>query len=321
MHAVAPPLHLKVGRLDSSAPRATKLAKRAAASAAETARQLHFTESEAAARLAVAKRRRRCGHFPEEELPRMQIQTPRLAVIPEADGREEGVALAIERYVAATSLVLIRVLGDCCRSFAEPRSGPPASSRSLGYLVETLRGVATGAVLGQVLGILLRSFDGEVGERLSRSLRDAISHLAFPRAVQSGTSIRPVLLVLDQVPRPLVDELWVQLHGRLAAARAVHRDLLTQMAAAIPAERTCELSSILGRLQRHTLLASVWSRHLELAWRFYSLAARGGTSAEPALPPELVAGTAAETWRAWLRRVRGEKERDAPKREAIAVVV
>jgi hypothetical protein len=262
----------------------------------------------------------------------MPSRTPLLSPTSDPEGREEGVAREIERevdreiareiareiereidrYVASTSLVLTRVLGERCRAFAEPRSSPAPSAGCVGYLVETLLGVATGAVLGQVLGGLRRTLDGEVIDRVSRALREALRHLSFPPSTPSRAAIRPVLLVLEPVPRPLVDELWVRLHGRLAGARAAHRELLTRMAAAIPADRLSALAALLGGLQRDTLLACVWSRHLELAWRFHALAAGGGTTDEPALPPELSAGTAAETWRAWLRRVRGEAEPPRP---------
>ncbi len=219
--------------------------------------------------------------------------------------------LALDRYVISTSSVLIRVLGERCRAFTEPRTSSPHAARRLGFLVETLLGVAAGAVLGQVLGVARGALGREVSDRLARRLPEAMRQLGQPvDAAPSGAllPVRPVLLMLDPVPRPLVETLWLQLHGRLSGARTHHRHLLQQMAAALPLERATSLAAVLGPLHRTTTLAEVWSRHLELAWRFFALAAREDRAVEPELPPELAAGAAADAWRAWLRRARGSQD-------------
>jgi hypothetical protein len=91
-----------------------------------------------------------------------------------------------------------------------------------------------------------------------------------------------------------------------------HHAVLTRLATAIPAERTLAFASTLAQLDDDPMLSSLWAEHLQLAWRHYAVAASNLRDAEPAIPPDLVGSASCQTWRAWLRRVRGERAAPPP---------
>lgn len=233
----------------------------------------------------------------------------------------DRLALAIDRHVTATSTTLARVLATAVASFDEPGPRDPARAlHHLSYLIETLLGVAAGGVIGRVVSAVLRGLGPDAGFAFEIPLRDALRRVGPGNRRRVITLTPAAAFLQDAAARPLVDELGARLYPRLAHAGRDHRAILTQLAAAIPAARAEGFASTLAALDDDPMLASLWSEHLQVAWRHYAVA--GVADSEPELPPELAGVPACETWRAWLRRVRGEAPPPEPRNgEYITAIV
>jgi len=230
---------------------------------------------------------------------------------------------AISRHVTVTTAILTRVLAATVDTFDEPRTpNPEIAMHRLGYLVETLLGAAAGAVIGRVASAMLRGFGREVVPTLEQRLRAALLRIGpgrRNRATGAVTAVRAEVLGEalaafgdSSTARPLADELGVRVHRRLAHASRDHRDVLTHIATAVPAERTAAFTSAVASLDDDPMLAHLWSEHLVIAWRCYTAAISSTRDAAPAIPPALAATASCETWLAWLRRVRGERPEARP---------
>lgn len=237
-----------------------------------------------------------------------------------ADLADVRIAAAIDRHVAATSAALSQQLAATLPALAEPRAADPTHAlRLLGYLVETLLGVATGSVVGQVVSSVLRGLGSDVGFALELRLREALRRIG-PRS-DARVDVADLArarspFVIDAATRPLVDELGACLYPRLARAGHDHGTVLTRLSTAVPAARMATFLSTLELVERDRLLSSLWSEHLQIAWRFYTAAVSGAS--EPALPSDLATSAASETWRAWLRRVRPDLPPVPPVASAVA---
>lgn len=229
---------------------------------------------------------------------------------------DDHVALAIERHVAATSAILARVLIDTARSLDEPRAPDPARSLLLlATLVEMLLGTAAGCVIGRVVTATLRGLGDDVSYRLEIPLREALRHIGPGQASAPASvlGLTPLAFTTGTGARPLIDELAARLHLRLGQASADHRTVLIQLATSLPADRARSFASTLASLDDDSMLSWLWADHLTVAWRYYAIAAGNQQDAEPALPPALAGSSISTTWRAWLRRVRGEPSPAAPR--------
>jgi hypothetical protein len=217
---------------------------------------------------------------------------------------------AIARHVGVTTAVLAHVLATTLGGFEEPRTrNPELAMHRLGYLVETLVGAAAGAVIGRVASATLRSLGREVAPVLEHRLRAALRRIGPGQKPQSAEALTPELpaFVDSSTARPFAEELAVRLHRRLAHASRDHHQVLTQIASVVPAERTATFLATLTSLDEDPMLAHLWSEHLLIAWQCYAAAICDAHDAVPAIPPALASTASCETWRAWLRRVRGER--------------
>jgi hypothetical protein len=217
---------------------------------------------------------------------------------------------AIARHVGVTTAVLAHVLATTLGDFEEPRTqNPELAMHRLGYLVETLVGAAAGAVIGRVASATLRSLGREVAPALENQLRAALRRIGPGQKTQSAEALTPELpaFVDSSTARPFAEELAVRLHRRLAHASRDHHQVLIRIASAVPAERTATFLATLASLDEDPMLAHLWSEHLLIAWQCYAAAISDAHDAVPAIPPALASTASCETWRAWLRRVRGER--------------
>jgi hypothetical protein len=233
-------------------------------------------------------------------------------------------AIAIDRHVTATSATLARVLAATIDSLDEPRAAnPELALHHLGYLVETLLGVAVGGVVGRIVSAVLRSLGSDVGYRLELRLREALLCIGpgSETSLTGAPAPAPSSFAKAATSRRLVDELGTRLRPRLAHASRAHRAVLARIASAVPAARTLAFTSSLALLEDDPMLSRIWSEHLTVAWRYYAFAVTNARDGEPELPPELARGTSRDTWRAWLQRVRGEAEPAAPHRNDYIMTV
>jgi hypothetical protein len=222
---------------------------------------------------------------------------------------------AIARHVGVTTAVLAHVLATAVSGFEEPRTqNPELAMHRLGYLVETLVGAAAGAVIGRVTSATQRSLGREVAPVLENRLRAALRRIGPGQKARSAEALTPALpaFVDSSTARPFAEELAVRLHRRLAHASRDHDEVLTQLASAVPAERTATFLATLAALDEDPMLAHLWSEHLLIAWPCYAAAISDARHAIPAIPPALASTASCETWRAWLRRVRGERPAAEP---------
>jgi len=225
----------------------------------------------------------------------------------ELDDTVEG---AIARHVGVTTAVLAHVLATTIGGLEEPRTqNPELAMHRLGYLVETLAGAAAGAVIGRVTSATLRSLGRELAPEVEQRLRAALRRIGPGQNTGRAEPLTPALpaFVDSSTARPFSEELGVRLHRRLAYAGRDHHAVLTQIASAVPAARTATFLATLAALDEDPMLAHLWSEHLLIAWQCYAAAISDARDAAPAIPPALAATASCETWRAWLRRVRGER--------------
>ena len=235
---------------------------------------------------------------------------PTAQIIERSPAALDAVKGAIARHVGVTTAVLADVLATTLDGFAEPRTqDPELAMRRLGYLVETLVGAAAGAVIGRVTSATLRSLGSEVAPVLENQLRAALRRIGPGQKTQSAEALTPELpaFVDSSTARPFAEELAVRLHRRLAHASRDHHQVLTRIASAVPAERAATFLATLASLDEDPMLAHLWSEHLLIAWQCYAAAISDAHDAVPAIPPALASSASCETWRAWLRRVRGER--------------
>jgi hypothetical protein len=231
----------------------------------------------------------------------------------------DHLAIAIDHHVTATSTCLARTLAATIDTLGEPRVRDPVLARQrLELLVETLAGVAVGAVVGRVVHVVLRSAGASLDRQLEHRLREALRQFEPSRRAARRASFASAPSGAHRVcanpaaPRLLVDQLVGRLHARLASTRHEHRAALISVAAAVPPSFTVAFTSALAQLDDETALASLWSEHLAMGWRYYAFSLTDECDREPELPPELAHGLAHSTWRAWLVRVRREPRPTPP---------
>jgi hypothetical protein len=224
---------------------------------------------------------------------------------------------AIDRYVATTTDRLGRVLAATLAGFDQPIATDPAVALArLGYLVETLLGVAAGAVIGGAITEVLRHLSKDLAPAIRRTLRDALQRIGPARPAPDTGPLSTVLpsFLADPAARPLVDQLGARLHARIARASRDHAHVLLSCASAIPAASAAQFAATLAELDADPMLEHLWTEHLRVAWSHYAAAIAQDRDAAPALPSELASSTACRTWHAWLARIRGAREQLEPAR-------
>ena len=221
-----------------------------------------------------------------------------------------SLSASLSRHVAVTTTILADVLAQVAATLDEPRtSNPELALQYLGYLVETLLGAAAGAVIGRVASAALRGSGRDATTTIHQRLRAALRHIGPGRQARGGDALTEHEPVFTQAAsaRPLVHELAVRLHGRLAGASRDHHAALIALATAVPAERTTGFTAELAGLDADPMLAHLWTEHLGIAWRHFAAAVANVRDATPLIPPALATTGSCETWRIWLARVRGER--------------
>lgn len=253
------------------------------------------------------------SHAPASRITRSLHPTPprtrALGAMPDI-----RLAAAIDRHVATTAGSLADIFLTTLLLFDEPEPRDlRVARRYLEDLIETLVGVATGAIIGRITSTMLRTFGDDLGFALERQLNEALIRLGpgaipvAPQRLPSASALRaPVRFLHDLATRPLVGLLATRFHPRLGRTAHDHHAALTRIARAVPLARVPSLVAVLDLLGYDILLASLWADHLRLAWQFYAIAISRHPYDEPVLDHELAQSAAAETWRAWLLRVRGE---------------
>lgn len=233
-------------------------------------------------------------------------------------------AAAIDRHVATTAGSLADIFLTTLLLFDEPAPRDlRVARRYLEDLIETLVGVATGAIIGRITSTVIRAFGDDIGFALERQLNEAIVRLGpgtvpvSPQRLPTSSALRaPVRFLHDLATRPLVGLLATRFHPRLGRTAHDHHAALTRIARAVPLARVPSLVAVLDLLSYDTLLTGLWADHLRLAWQFYAVAISSHPYDEPVLAAALAQSAAAETWRAWLLRVRGDAPTQAPPRHA-----
>jgi hypothetical protein len=227
--------------------------------------------------------------------------------VPEPD--PASLDTALHHHVAVTTAILADVLVATTATLDEPRTASPELAlHYLGYLVETLLGAAAGAVIGRVVTTAVRGAGRDVHAALADRLRAALRRIGPGRPLAGGAlSERWSAFEHTASERPLVHELGVRLHERLADASRDHHAVLTQLAAALPADRRPGFAATLAALDADPMLGHLWTEHLGIAWRHYAAAVSNVRDAIPLIPPALATTASCATWRTWLSRVRGER--------------
>jgi hypothetical protein len=237
--------------------------------------------------------------------------------------RDARLIAAIDRHVAMTAGTLADVFVTTIVLLDEPAvHDARLARRCLEDLVDTLLGVAAGVLSGRVVSAMIRAFGDDIGHQLERRVHEALIRIGpgraplAPHRLPCASSIRaPIRFLHDVAARPLVGELATRVHPRLGRTAHDHHAALSNLAGAVALAHIPALVATLEMLGYDLLLANLWSDHIQLAWQFYT-AAVARQPREPTLPPELGNSLACETWRAWLRRMRGDAPAAMPEASA-----
>lgn len=251
-----------------------------------------------------------------------------VSLLPQSVVEPSAMAGALDRHIATTAAVFHRGLVTTLAAFDEPRAArADLAFRRLGYLVETLLGVAAGCVIGSVITEIRRGVGSYLVPAVGRKLREVLPRIGASRAAWQGAALTMALpaFLIDAETRPLVDELGMRLHARLAHASRDHHLLLLSCASAMPAENLPGFAASLARLEHDPMLEQQWTEHLRVAWCHYAAAVADAHDATPVVPRELATSTVCKTWQTWLARIRGAPakvvDRPAPAGDYIMAVM
>jgi hypothetical protein len=230
------------------------------------------------------------------------VSQPALRV--ELPAIQPDVERAITRYVGATFHSFERALVGTVATLREPRvADPERASRRLGFLVETLSGIALGLAVGQLGQAVRRGLGAAACDAVTEQLARVARGGTRPSGVVIGRLDGVPRFLVDAHARPLLDELGGHLQARLcgsvedarALVSSIHGTLLR-----VAPDRLGAFASLLALLARDDAAAIVFDDHLKAAWDHFCAMVTGKRPAE--LPEVPRWRSVRATWMAWSRR-------------------